>query len=157
MQLLTIVVVLLTGMLPSRGQAPSSPTTVAQMRDLYRPVLIFAPTRDPRLKQQVETFSSHRNDLIERQIMLVPSFDKYAGPVDREIITFLPQEEPFLRKRFHVSDKDFTVILIGKDGGEKLRSSEVLPFDKLRNIIDAMPMRRQEVQNSPAVQKRAKP
>ncbi len=136
------------------AQTSPSQTTLPQMRDQYRPLLIFAPQGDPRLSQQVESLRLHRNDLIDRQVKLVPFFHKYAGAVDSEIITFLPAEEPFLRKRFHISDKDFAVILIGKDGGEKLRSSKPLSFDKLRDAIDAMPMRRQETRKraSPGLQ-----
>lgn len=79
--------------------------------------------------------------------MLVPFFRKYAGPVDGEIITFLPQQEPFVRRRFHVKESSFTTILIGKDGLEKFRSSELITFEKLRDAVDSMPMRKQEVQN----------
>jgi hypothetical protein len=35
----------------------------------------------------------------------------------------------------------FTVLLIGKDGGEKLRQHTSIPIDKL----DAMPMRQAEM------------
>lgn len=40
---------------------------------------------------------------------------------------------------------DFAIILIGKDGGEKYRSLEVLILSKLYVIVDAMPMRREEM------------
>lgn len=131
------------------AQTPPNPTTLAQMKDLYRPVLIFGATGDPRLREQRDILQPHRNELIERQIMLVPFFHKYAGGVDTAIITFLGQEEPSLRKRFHVKDDDFTVILLGKDGGEKLRSHQPISFEKLRDTIDAMPMRKHEMQNHP--------
>jgi len=50
-----------------------------------------------------------------------------------------------VRERFRVERADFTVILVGKDGGEKLRDSKPLPFARLQATIDAMPMRRQEM------------
>lgn len=49
-----------------------------------------------------------------------------------------------LRKRYRVDDKEFLIILIGKDGSEKLRSDTVVSPDKLYALIDAMPMRREE-------------
>ncbi len=144
---LAIATVLFTLMFQSPGSPTSAPTTLAQMKDHYRPVLIFGPTGDKRLSEQRDRLQAHRHELIERQIMLVLFFHKYAGGVDTEIITFLGPEEPSLRKRLHVKDTDFTVIVLGKDGGEKLRSTHPISFEKLRDTIDAMPMRKQEMQN----------
>ncbi|MEO0341702.1 MAG: DUF4174 domain-containing protein, partial [Bacteroidota bacterium] len=39
----------------------------------------------------------------------------------------------------------FLFILIGKDGGVKLRSTSVVPLDDLFALIDGMPMRRAEI------------
>jgi hypothetical protein len=50
-----------------------------------------------------------------------------------------------VRERFGVARSDFTVILVGKDGGEKLRDSKPLTYARLQATIDAMPMRRQEM------------
>lgn len=41
--------------------------------------------------------------------------------------------------------KDFTFILIGKDGGEKYRSDQFVSNKELFAKIDAMPMRRSEI------------
>lgn len=41
----------------------------------------------------------------------------------------------------------FTVLLIGKDGTEKLRSHTVVTTKELYAVIDAMPMRRSEMKN----------
>jgi hypothetical protein len=38
-------------------------------------------------------------------------------------------------------------VLLGKDGGEKLRSRTPVTMERLNTLIDAMPMRQQEVQN----------
>jgi hypothetical protein len=42
------------------------------------------------------------------------------------------------------STKSFSVVLIGKDGGEKLRRATPLSPEELFAIVDAMPMRRAE-------------
>ena len=49
-----------------------------------------------------------------------------------------------MRNQFQVADQAFSVVLIGKDGTQKLQQNEVLPIDKLFAVIDAMPMRRRE-------------
>ena len=41
----------------------------------------------------------------------------------------------------------FEAVLIGKDGGEKLRSMAPIPPGRLFETIDAMPMRRQEMRS----------
>ena len=38
------------------------------------------------------------------------------------------------------------VLLIGKDGGVKLRSTEPVSTDELFALIDSMPMRRREME-----------
>ena len=42
----------------------------------------------------------------------------------------------------------FEVILIGLDGGVKLRKSELLSSEELFTVIDGMPMRRAEIRRS---------
>jgi hypothetical protein len=41
----------------------------------------------------------------------------------------------------------FEVILIGKDGGVKLRAKTPISIQELFSLIDAMPMRRQELRD----------
>lgn len=52
-------------------------------------------------------------------------------------------------KRWNVDSANaFTFILVGRDGGEKLRSSEVVNAEKLFGLIDAMPMRKDEMRRN---------
>ena len=49
-------------------------------------------------------------------------------------------------KKWHIDTAaSFTFLLIGKDGGEKLRSATLVTAEKLFAIIDAMPMRKAEM------------
>ena len=41
--------------------------------------------------------------------------------------------------------REFTVILVGLDGGEKLRRDGLIAVETLNARIDAMPMRRREL------------
>ena len=50
-------------------------------------------------------------------------------------------------KVFYFTDDSFKIILIGLDGGVKLEQSEVLKLEELIAIIDAMPMRRGEIED----------
>jgi hypothetical protein len=50
-----------------------------------------------------------------------------------------------LRRRFNVGPGGFRALLIGKDGGVKLDQPNVIPAARLSAVIDAMPMRRDEM------------
>ncbi|MEM6662569.1 MAG: DUF4174 domain-containing protein [Pseudomonadota bacterium] len=93
----------------------------------HRPILVFAASEDPRLKQQMGRFDAAAEDLADRDNILI---------VDTEPASAL-------RARFRPAD--FTVILVGKDGGEKFRRNGLVDPDELNALIDTMPMRLQEM------------
>ncbi|SIS91174.1 protein of unknown function [Roseivivax lentus] len=70
-----------------------------------------------------------------------------AGLAERDIIVFT-DTDPATRGPLgtRLSDGPFTALLIGKDGGTKRRESAPLAIDDLFATIDAMPMRRREMQ-----------
>lgn len=65
--------------------------------------------------------------------------------VDRD--DSLEEEQRRLRERYGIAEGQFAVILIGKDGGEKLRRLEHVPIETIFALIDTMPMRRREMQD----------
>lgn len=77
-----------------------------------------------------------------------------AGLEERDLLTFeiisgsssdfSDEDIQFLQDTF-LPTSPFTLILIGKDGTEKLRSTQLLSNEKLFAIIDAMPMRKEEM------------
>jgi hypothetical protein len=90
-----------------------------------RVLLLFAPAHDDaRVKKQTALIEANR-----------------SGFEDRDLIAFLIPEQSPLRDRFHIDGKTFTVILIGKDGTEKLRRSSIVDPEQLFRLIDSMPMR----------------
>ena len=52
-----------------------------------------------------------------------------------------------LYNRFKKSDSGFEILLLGLDGGVKLRQDELLTVKKLYAKIDAMPMRQREIES----------
>ena len=60
-------------------------------------------------------------------------------------ITLTSADAQSARQRFGVEPGDFLVILLGKDGGEKIRSNKPVTLEMLTEIIDAMPMRQDEM------------
>lgn len=105
-----------------------------------RPILVFAPDRhDPQLREQMGRFSMHRAEYRDREVIVV----EIAGQLMRAQGRAVPHA-PEMRARFGVPGDAFTVILIGKDGTEKLRTGEVTDPRVFYQAIDAMPMRQQE-------------
>ncbi len=108
-----------------------------------RLILIFAPAAgDTMYAQQLAIFATREAELAERDLLIgqFPADEQgsFAGqPVARA-------GGAALRARYDMSTRDFTLILIGKDGGVKLTADEPVGTARLFGLIDSMPMRRQE-------------
>ena len=86
-----------------------------------RVVLVFSNSHlDPKLKQQIEMFTSDPNALLSRDVQVF---------VDH---TLEPSSN--LRKRFR--PKGFLIILIGKDGQIKLRKNTPWSAREITRVID---------------------
>ena len=55
-----------------------------------------------------------------------------------------------LMSKFGISTDSFSVVLIGKDGGEKLRVANVPDLQAIYDVIDGMPMRARETSADPS-------
>jgi hypothetical protein len=108
-----------------------------------RPLLVFPPggkTAD--YLAQARALAGARAGLEERQVVVYHIFaDGGLAPGG----TPLPQAQAVaLRQQFRVAAGEFCAVLIGKDGGEKLRAPAPITADQLFAVIDAMPMRQAE-------------
>jgi hypothetical protein len=109
----------------------------------HRPLLVFAPTdSDPRLAETLSRIEATRCDFVDRDMVLgvvTPGDSTIDGqPLDAA-------ESQELVDKFAVDGAAFNVLLIGKDGGEKLRVSDVPDLDAIYAVIDGMPMRGREM------------
>jgi len=135
---------------PARHRADDPATvTLETMRDRYRPLLVFAPTdKDPDFLRQLHLVAADQSELQEREVLLVPlTSTSEARPacVPGTSAHMEPEAAAAARRRFHIPPDSFTVLLLGKDGGEKLRSQTPIPIRTLLQTIDSMPMRQQEI------------
>lgn len=134
--------------LASLGQASTAPSLLAAMRDHDRPVLLFAGPDDARVQEEYAALQGHAEELRERQMRIVlvtRSPTRADANTPPGTVAATDAEAKALRSRFHVAANQFTVVLLGKDGGEKFRWPQPVPFETLRALVDAMPMRRQEM------------
>ena len=108
-------------------------------------------------------FSSSAGDaLYERQERLLKGPEREAGFEDRDLVgirVFMeggdvggspvsPGEAAGVRERYGVGEEEFAALLVGKDGTEKFRSGEPVSAEEVFDRIDAMPMRRREMEQN---------
>jgi hypothetical protein len=116
--------------------------SLAEMRSHNRPLIVFFSSTEPdsQLQQQMKIFREHRKELNDRDVVVVMTEDDALNLRRHPSLNVL-------RRKFHVEVGSFTVVLLGKDGGEKFRSHDPVTIEKLDALIDAMPMRQQEVRD----------
>ena len=95
-----------------------------------RPVVVLSDSRDdPRVAKQIQALDATRPELSNRNIQVL----REAG-----------SDGP-LRKKLGVEKKGFAVVLVGKDGTVKKVWRHPVDPKQIFTIIDAMPMRQNEM------------
>jgi hypothetical protein len=132
----------------AKPDCPVRPLTLKAMRDCYRPVLVFADSaKNPSFLAQQKLLEQYADDMMDRNLLYVPVLVRSAGfvaPLDAPYVLVGKAEMDAIRSRFKVAGQDFSVLLVGKDGGEKFRATKPISVLKLDALVDAMPMGRQE-------------
>ena len=121
------------GISAARGEVTSMKAYLWQ----NRPVLVFAPSEEhPLVAAQRTALAGEAAGLSDREIVVIEVVDGRAAPgLDGET----------LRRRYGVAEDEAAALLVGKDGGVKMRRESALTPDALYPTIDAMPMRRSEM------------
>ncbi len=127
------------------NQAPDS-LDLSTFRWKNRLILLFGPKLgDPQYRQQVEALSQDAPGLEERDILVFHFLNQGGAFYQSKEIS--PNSTQKLQKKYKIDPSTFTCILIGKDGGVKLRKEEVVQLNSLYALIDSMPMRQSEMRN----------
>ena len=125
--------------------------TAANPLDNYRGknrlIIASVPLKDDREKLAALLISHHQK-LDDRNILVL---NVSLGSVQISgTVRLDPKQTNILRQKFKVNplERSPLFILIGKDSGEKARQQGVLNLDYILDLIDEMPMRREEIRNS---------
>jgi hypothetical protein len=106
-----------------------------------RIIIVFGDVSDQRVAQQIKILTDQRSELGERDLVVIGVNDDDAkaffGSVSKLDVAALRREADIKKDRFQV-------VLVGKDGGIKLRSDTVVNDVDMFDVIDRMPMRRAE-------------
>jgi hypothetical protein len=96
-----------------------------------RPVVIFADSpEDPRFQDQMQRLENGAADLLDRDVVVLTDTD--------------PSKRSDLRKALR--PRGFMLVLVGKDGGVKLRKPHPWSVRELSRTIDKFPSRLREVE-----------
>jgi len=106
-------------------------------------IVVVEDASDPTLQKQLEEFERHREGMKERKLVVYQVLpEKYTSDIVKEEQWMASSEMYDIYKS---SNSDFSALLIGLDGGVKLRKQDLLSCKELFGVIDQMPMRRAEM------------
>lgn len=134
-----------TGLIAGAGEIGTDGESWSMDNYLWknRPVIVFTPgPTDPLLAAQRASLDPHCEPFRDRDMVLIEVIGDTVsvnGQPARGI------DADALRARYRVGRETPRAMLIGKDGGLKLRSEIAFSADKLFSAIDAMPMRNLEI------------
>ena len=121
------------GMVFALPAGAATPDPLAPYRWSARVIVASAPdVDDPALAHQRALFARMGRQAETRHLVLVEAVGDSA-------------KARALREALDIDGRGFAAVLVGKDGGAKLRASHPLGPDDLFPVIDAMPMRQREM------------
>jgi len=113
----------------------------------HRLILILTDDTSSTVYQnQIEELYSDKKGLNDRKLVIYTVLPKKFKRDNRENQGWIQSTE--LYAEYKQSDKPFEILVIGLDGGVKLRQSKFLSNEDLFGRIDQMPMRRDELEKS---------
>lgn len=98
-------------------------------------LLCASSTENADFVKQKKELASLANKLKERDTITLEILYDHLNTEDKN----------YLHQQLDILIEVFTVVLIGKDGGVKLKQPQPVTSQALFSTIDAMPMRRQEM------------
>lgn len=103
---------------------------LADLKWIKRPVIVFADSpNDPAFIEQMDLLRAGRADLSERDVIIITD----TAP------------DPLSDLRRKLRPRGFMLVLIGKDGGVKLRKPFPWDVREISRSIDKMPIRQREI------------
>ena len=117
---------------------------LSQFKWKNRLLFLFAEdASDPLFKNLQSQIMAQKTEVDDRDLIVfeVPSKDPArmgTTPLDR-------QQADSIRNHFDIPSNSFSLILVGKDGGIKLKREDRVDLREVFGLIDSMPMRQNEI------------
>lgn len=107
-------------------------------------VILILSEGNAAFERQMFAFKTNEKGMSERNLMIYQlKPDEYQQVIPKSDV----QKSINLFEKYKQANTPFEVILIGLDGGIKLRQKDFLSCEKLFATIDSMPMRSSELKN----------
>ena len=111
-----------------------------------RVLVIFSPSEsEASFQSQKQDLASSTKAVLDRDLVILEIMEQGESRAGNQLLSEKSVQD--IREKLGVETGSFQVLLIGKDGGVKLRSSEPVSTKDLFGLIDSMPMRRQEMES----------
>jgi len=127
---------------------PAEARAVADLKQYQwrnRLLLLFSPSpENPAYQALVRELQEQAGGVRERDLLVFHILEPGKSFINSQEIS--PAEVWALRQRFDIGPGAFTVVLVGKDGGVKLKRADRVALADISGLIDSMPMRQQEIQ-----------
>ena len=107
-------------------------------------MLIFAPdVMHPHYERIDAEINAQSAEVRDRDLVVFEIFDKDSSQMNASPLSSADADA--LRKHFGITRQMYALILVGKDGGVKLKREDRVPLNEIFELIDSMPMRREEM------------
>ena len=107
-------------------------------------VILIVSEDNAAFERQILAFKANEKGMNERSLIVYHlKFDEYEQVMPKSDV----HKSTNLFEKYKQVNVSFEVILIGLDGGIKLRQKDFLSCEKLFAIIDSMPMRSSELKS----------
>ena len=133
----------------------SGPVLLGDLIGVARPLLVFSmDAGDASFWAQWDSLTHHVAEMTARNVVVIPVLTMTTTPLPpaRGLPVKRMDEVNMTHARtgYNCSSASFCVVLLGKDGGEKLRSTRPLTSQELITVIDGMPGRQEEMRQQNA-------
>jgi len=108
-------------------------------------VLFASHSDDESYQTQMDKFSSLEDEIRDRDLVIFSIFDTECSTMNGDVIS--ESSSHSIREKLSPAESGYSIFLIGKDGGVKLKQDEVLEPAELFHVIDRMPMRQREMRD----------
>ncbi|MEO9872046.1 DUF4174 domain-containing protein [Ekhidna sp.] len=108
-------------------------------------VLIFSAQSPTNIgyKKQEQSLKREKRGMKDRDLIIYRLYNDHW--LDHQMKPISEAEAESIRHAYNISENEFSVILVGKDGGVKMRKNDIVSTKELFALIDSMPMRKREM------------
>ena len=143
MKVFTVVIIIFTALMIF-DHKDTMPMDLTQFQWKNRLLLIFAPDDNDSLFKKLQSeIITQEAEVEDRDLVVFEVLERSPSRMNRALLDQSKVES--IRRHFSVPQRSFIVILIGKDGGIKLKRNDQIDLETIFELIDSMPMRKDEI------------